>query len=89
MLAVSSGAEIVGILTCARSCPDPKYFIGSGKTAELKALVESCDGETVIFNHELSPSQERNLEGFLGLRVITRTALILDIFADRARTREG
>ena len=89
MLAISSGAEIVGILTCTRSSPDPKYFIGSGKAAELKSQVEFWDGETVIFNHELSPSQERNLEGLLGCRVITRTALILDIFADRARTREG
>jgi GTP-binding protein HflX len=89
MLVLSSGAEAVGLLTCSRTAPDPKYFIGSGKTEELKALVESCQGETVIFNHELSPSQERNLESFLGCRVITRTALILDIFAARARTREG
>ncbi len=89
MLALSAGAEILGVMTCARKVPDPKFFIGSGKTQELKDLLVSVNCETVIFNHELTPSQERNLEKKLNCKVITRTALILEIFAARARTKEG
>jgi GTPase len=89
MLASSAGALIVGLLNCTRKVPDSKFFIGSGKVEELKTLVIDSEGETVIFNHALSPSQERNLEIALNCKVITRTSLILDIFAQRARTNEG
>ena len=89
LLAKSAGAVVVGILSCNRKIPDPRFFIGSGKVEELLTLVSESEAETVIFNHELSPSQERNLEKELKCKVITRTALILDIFAQRARTREG
>ncbi len=89
MLALSAGADIVAVLSCARKVPDPKYFIGTGKVEELAQLVAEHEGETVIFNHSLSPSQERNLEEQLKCKVIDRTSLILDIFAQRARTNEG
>lgn len=89
MLAQSAGAKIVGILTCARKVPDPRLFIGSGKTEELSFLVSENQADIVIFNHSLSPSQERNLEQELKCKVIDRTSLILDIFAQRARTNEG
>ncbi|MGN1392551.1 MAG: ribosome rescue GTPase HflX [Succinivibrionaceae bacterium] len=89
MLALSAGAEIVGVLTCARKVPDSRFFIGSGKTEELAVLVADKQAEIVIFNHDLSPSQERNLETFVKCKVISRTSLILDIFAQRARTNEG
>ena len=89
LLAKSAGATISGVLSCNRKLPDPRFFIGSGKVEELSSLVADAGAETVIFNHELSPSQERNLEKELKCKVITRTALILDIFAQRARTREG
>lgn len=89
MLAESAGAQVAGILNCARKVPDSRFFIGSGKTEELKALITELEVETVIFNHELTPSQERNLEKELGCKVIARTSLILEIFAQRARTNEG
>ncbi len=89
MLAESAGGNIVHILSCARKLPDSRFFIGSGKTEELKQLVASIGADTVIFNHELSPSQERNLELEINCKVIARTSLILDIFAQRARTKEG
>lgn len=89
MLAESAGAEVAGILTCARKVPDSRFFIGTGKTEELKALIADLEAEMVIFNHELTPSQERNLEKELGCKVIARTSLILEIFAQRARTNEG
>lgn len=89
MLSSSAGAQVVAELNCARKVPDPKFFIGSGKVEELKSIVTEFEGETVIFNHALSPSQERNLEIELNCKVIARTSLILDIFAQRARTNEG
>ncbi len=89
LLAKSAGAVVTGVLSCSRKTPDPRTFIGSGKVAELAALSDAGGAETVIFNHELTPSQERNLEKDLRRKVITRTALILDIFARRARTSEG
>jgi GTP-binding protein HflX len=88
-LADTAGAEIVGQITQKRNKPDQKYFIGSGKFTELSALVNSCGANLVIFDSELSPSQERNLERGLGVKVIDRTELILDIFAQHARSREG
>lgn len=88
-LAVSAGALIIETVTTKRDVPDPKYFIGSGKAEEVKALVQAQDIELVLVNHDLSPTQERNLEHLLKVRVCDRTRLILDIFASRARTHEG
>jgi GTPase len=85
----AAGAEYVAKLTGKRDSPDAAHFIGSGKLAELQLLVTEKQAELVIFNHTLSPSQERNLEAALQCRVVDRTGLILDIFAQRARTFEG
>ena len=89
LLAKSAGADAVVTLTGKRSSPDPKMFIGSGKAEELRLAVEANHVELVIFNHALTPGQQRNLEGALKCRVIDRTSLILDIFAQRARSHEG
>ena len=72
-----------------RDRPDPKYFVGTGKADEIRQLVEQQQADLVLFNHTLSPSQERNLEAKLQCRVLDRTGLILDIFAQRARSFEG
>ena len=88
-LASSAGAEVVHVLTGSRRNPDPKYFIGSGKLAELKAAIEETEADLVLFNHVLTPSQERNLEAALEFRVVDRNGLILDIFALRAKTYDG
>lgn len=88
-LARSAGATPAGTVTASRATPDPKYFIGSGKAEEVRARVAETDAELVLFNHTLSPSQERNLEKLLQCRVLDRTGLILDIFAQRARSFEG
>ncbi|MCS2609967.1 ribosome rescue GTPase HflX [Halomonas dongshanensis] len=85
----SAGAEPATLLTASRSRPDPRSFIGSGKLEELRAMLAAHQAELVIFNHSLSPSQQRNLERELSCRVLDRTGLILDIFAQRARTHEG
>ncbi len=88
-LALSAGADPVEFLTGSRSQPNPKYFIGAGKLDELRQLVQMHGAELVIFNHALSPGQERNIEREIKCRVLDRTGLILDIFAQRARTHEG
>lgn len=88
-LALSAGAEPVDIVTGARQTPDPKYFVGSGKAEEIRMLVEQDEVELVLVNHTLTPAQERNLERLLKCRVLDRTGLILDIFAQRARSHEG
>lgn len=88
-LVLSAGGDPVAMLSGARPMPTAKFFIGTGKLQELKDLVIEHCAELVIFNHILSPSQERNLERELGCRVLDRTGLILDIFAQRARTHEG
>lgn len=88
-LALSAGADPIEMLMGSRSKPSPKYFIGSGKLDELKALVHQHEATLVIFNHAMSPAQERNVETQLQCRVLDRTGLILDIFAQRARTHEG
>jgi GTP-binding protein HflX len=88
-LAKSAGTNPVEVVTASRQKPDPKYFIGTGKLDELKAIVEAQEADVVLFNHPLSPSQERNLEKFLGVRVVDRNGLILDIFAQRAQSFEG
>jgi GTP-binding protein HflX len=88
-LALSAGADPVEFLTGSRADPSPKFFLGKGKVEELGELVRAHEAELVIFNHALSPAQERNLERELQCRVLDRTGLILDIFAQRARTHEG
>lgn len=88
-LVLSAGGDPVDFLTGSRSTPSSKYFVGTGKLDELQAMVKQHNAELVIFNHQLSPSQERNIEHALGCRVLDRTGLILDIFAQRARTHEG
>lgn len=88
-LAKSAGTDPVYVVTGSRRSPDPKYFVGTGKLDELKNVVESYSANIVLFNHPLSPSQERNLENALGVRVVDRNGLILDIFAQRAQTFEG
>ena len=88
-LAYSAGAELVELMVVNRHQPTAKYLIGTGKVEELKALTKAAEVELVIFNHTLTPSQERNLERALECRVLDRTGLILDIFAQRPRTHEG
>lgn len=88
-LALSAGASIVGIVTGTRRVPESKYFVGSGKAEEIRELVASSQAKLVIFNHVLTPGQERNLERLINCRVLDRTGLILDIFAQRARSFEG
>ncbi|EAR60362.1 probable GTP-binding protein [Neptuniibacter caesariensis] len=88
-LALSAGADPVEFLTGSLSHPNPKFFIGQGKLEELRELVHMHDAKLVIFNHALSPAQERNIEREIQCRVLDRTGLILDIFAQRARTHEG
>lgn len=88
-LADTAGAVVVGKFLQKRPKPDPGYFIGRGKVRELALFVQQEDVDLCIFDDELSPAQQRNIEEGLGIRVIDRTALILDIFAQRARTSEG
>jgi GTP-binding protein HflX len=88
-LAESAGADVVGRVTQERSAPSPALYFGKGKVEEMKALSERERADLMIADDPLSPVQERNLGGSLRLRVIDRTALILDIFAQRARTMEG
>jgi len=89
LLAQSAGAHPAVTLTGRRSSPDAAMFVGSGKAEELRLACEANDVEIVIFNHALAPAQQRNLERTLNRRVIDRTSLILDIFAQRARSHEG
>ncbi|MCL1142246.1 ribosome rescue GTPase HflX [Shewanella gaetbuli] len=89
LLVESAGARSVGVITGSRRSPDRKFFVGTGKAEELAAMVAATEANVVIFNHALSPAQERNLEAVCQCRVLDRTTLILDIFAQRARTHEG
>lgn len=88
-LASSAGAEVLAIITGTRKVPDPRLFIGSGKAEEIHSRVKELGADLVVFDHALSPSQERNLEKLFECRVLDRTGLILDIFAQRARSFEG
>ncbi|MGQ3890828.1 ribosome rescue GTPase HflX [Legionella sp. CNM-4043-24] len=88
-LAVSAQAEVVARVQGTRAVPEPKYYVGLGKAEEIRELVLAHEAGLVLVNHELSPSQERNLERLLQCRVVGRSGLILDIFAQRARTFEG
>ena len=88
-LVLSAGGDPVAFVMGARSVPDKRTFVGSGKLQEIADVVREHEAQIVMFNHSLSPSQERNLEKELQCRVLDRTGLILDIFAQRARTHEG
>ena len=88
-LARSAGAEPIHVITGRRRTPESRYFITTGKLDELKTAIKSHAADIVLFNHALSPSQERNLEQALEVRVVDRNGLILDIFAQRAQTFEG
>jgi len=88
-LAKSAGADPVRVVEGKRRAPDAKYYIGTGKVEEVKQLIETESANIVLFNHPLTPSQERNLEQALEVRVVDRNGLILDIFAQRAQTFEG
>jgi GTP-binding protein HflX len=89
LLATSAGLRVAGLVEGKRSKPDASLFAGSGKADEIGQVARDAGATLVIFNHELSPVQERNLERRLQCRVLDRTALILDIFALRARSNEG
>jgi GTPase len=88
-LARSAGAIPVATVTGNRKTPEPRYFIGSGKAEEIRDRAREASADVILVDHELSPSQERNLEGLIGQRVLDRAGLILDIFARRARSAEG
>lgn len=89
LLAKSAGAHPLTTITCKRSSPDAALFVGSGKASEIADVVVDLQLDIVIFNHALSPAQQRNLERHLEVRVVDRTSLILDIFAQRAQSHEG
>ena len=88
-LAVSAGARPVATVTGRRERPDSRYFLGSGKAEELRDVARESEADLILVDHALSPSQERNLEKLIGRRVLDRNGLILDIFAQRARSFEG
>ncbi len=88
-LVLSAGGDPVHFVTGQRQTPKVRYFVGTGKLEEIKEAVKEHEAQIVMFNHQLTPSQERNLEEQLQCRVLDRTGLILDIFAQRARTHEG
>jgi len=85
----SAGALSVAVVRGARQAPDSKYFVGSGKAEEIRVQVEQAGAEVVIFNHSLTPGQQRNIEQLVKCQVLDRTGLILDIFAQRATSFEG
>lgn len=89
LLVDTAGADEMARVVQRRDHPDPATFVGSGKAEELRELAEAVDADTVVFDDELSPAQSRNLEKILGRTAIDRTAVILDIFAQNARTEEG
>jgi GTP-binding protein HflX len=88
-LARSAQINVVQVASAKRSAPHPRWFVGSGKVDDLKALLQWADASLILINHDLSPGQQRNLEQALECRMITRTELILTIFAERARSHEG
>ncbi|MDH3839335.1 MAG: GTPase HflX, partial [Chromatiales bacterium] len=88
-LALSAGAEVLASISATRQSANPKFLVGSGKADEISALAAESGADIVLVNHDLSPSQERNLERVCKCRVLDRAGLILDIFAQRARSHEG
>ncbi|MGO9558937.1 MAG: GTPase HflX, partial [Acidimicrobiales bacterium] len=89
LLVDTAGADEVARVVQRRDAPDPATYIGRGKAEELRQLSEQVDADTVVFDEELTPAQQRNLERILGRTAIDRTAVILDIFAQNAHTQEG
>lgn len=89
LLAQTAGFAVADKVTCKRRAPDPALFVGSGKAEEIKLLVNATGASEVLFDQAISPAQQRNLERFLGVAVNDRTLLILEIFAQRARSHEG
>ncbi len=89
LLVQSDGGQVVGAVTGTRKAPDASLFAGTGKVEEIKLKIQELNAEIVVFNHSLSPAQQRNLEGKLEVQVMDRTGLILDIFAKRAQSHEG
>ncbi len=89
MLAQTAGYTVASRVTCKRRAPDPALFVGSGKADEIKLIAQSTGASEVLFDQSLSPAQQRNLERHLGMPVNDRTLLILEIFAQRARSHEG
>ncbi|MBS1175157.1 MAG: hflX [Burkholderiaceae bacterium] len=89
LLVQSDGGQVVGAVTGTRKTPDASLFAGTGKVEEIKLEVQAQNAEIVVFNHSLSPAQQRNLEAKLEVQVMDRTGLILDIFAKRAQSHEG
>lgn len=89
LLAQTAGFSVADRVTCKRRAPDPALFVGTGKADEIKLLVDSLGASEVLFDQALSPAQQRNLERYLGVAVNDRTLLILEIFAQRARSHEG
>jgi GTP-binding protein HflX len=89
LLAQAAGSSVVSTITAKRSKLDPAFFVGSGKADEIREVVEHHDADIVIFNHQLSPAQQRNLERKIERHVVDRTGLILDIFAQRAKSHVG
>lgn len=88
-LVLSAGVEPVALVTGRRNQPSSRFFVGEGKLEEIRDMAAAHEADVVLFNHSLSPSQERNIERELKCRVLDRTGVILDIFAQRARTHEG
>jgi GTP-binding protein HflX len=89
LLAKSAGADPVTTVIGKRASPDAAFFVGSGKADEIARSATECEADIIIFNHALSPAQQRNLERHLKIRIVDRTSLILDIFAQRAKSHEG
>ncbi len=88
-LVESAGGRVMGRVTQHRNAPDPAYYIGKGKAAEIKGIIEEIGCDLVVFDEDLSPTQDKNLEKLFGKRVLDRSELILDIFAQRARTSQA
>jgi GTP-binding protein HflX len=89
MLVSSAGVQALTVVSGKRNTPHPRFFVGSGKAEEIRDAVKLVDANVILFNHSLTPSQEKNVEALCECRVVDRTTLILDIFAQRARTHEG
>ncbi|NMW25462.1 GTPase HflX, partial [Rhodanobacter denitrificans] len=88
-LVKSAGAEVLGVISARVEDPNPRYYIGTGKADEVAEAARALEADLVLVDHVLTPVQERNLEKHLGIRVVDRAGLILDIFAQRARSHEG
>ncbi|HQX05323.1 MAG TPA: GTPase HflX, partial [Zoogloea sp.] len=89
LLALSAGASVVGVVQGRRQAPDPAFYVGKGKAEEIGQVAQMNEADLVIFNHDITAAQQRNLERKLNCRVVDRSALILDIFALRAKSHEG